>query len=181
MSLVRLALRQALLFSYFFALFTRVGDENTLWQIKPSLGSQDCPRGNPVACDQVVRFWHVQTSHFLHSHLHKSPIEKTRSQRLSTWRHWRQLSCRLQQRGYRVEKGFFYSTSACRHRHAFRCPWPHSCRIEYFACFLRGLCAFSFRKFLVCNHAKQIYPKKLPRLPHSRASRSLLQTPKSRF
>uniref|UniRef100_A0A6B2FYN4 Stromal cell-derived factor 2 (Trinotate prediction) n=1 Tax=Myxobolus squamalis TaxID=59785 RepID=A0A6B2FYN4_MYXSQ len=48
-------------------------DLNSYWQILGKHGLQS-QRGNPIKCGQKVRFQHVKTKKFLHSHQQKSPL-----------------------------------------------------------------------------------------------------------
>lgn len=50
------------------------GDSNSLWTVYLGFGSQQRASGSPIACGEVLRFKHVRTGKFLHSHLHKSPL-----------------------------------------------------------------------------------------------------------
>jgi len=48
-------------------------DVNSYWLVKGAHGKQ-CPRGTPVACGSTVRFQHLNTRLFLHSHHFRSPL-----------------------------------------------------------------------------------------------------------
>ncbi|KAK2166042.1 hypothetical protein LSH36_43g04061 [Paralvinella palmiformis] len=48
-------------------------DHNSYWQVRASMGHQ-CPRGEPVECNQVIRLTHLNTGRNLHSHHFTSPL-----------------------------------------------------------------------------------------------------------
>jgi len=53
---------------------TQDDDSNSLWQIKESYSTSPISLGTAVTCGSIIRFQHVQTRRYLHSHLHTSPL-----------------------------------------------------------------------------------------------------------
>jgi len=49
-------------------------DPNSLWQVLNAYNKEVKPLGTAIPCNSIVRFLHVQTHKFLHSHLHSSPL-----------------------------------------------------------------------------------------------------------
>lgn len=54
--------------------FEGAGDSNSLWLVRDGLNQLACPSGTPVRCGQIIRFMHVSTRKYLHSHLHAAPL-----------------------------------------------------------------------------------------------------------
>ncbi|KAM9330002.1 stromal cell-derived factor 2-like protein 1 [Gastrophryne carolinensis] len=48
-------------------------DSNSYWRIRGK-GSNDCRRGEPIKCGQIIRLTHVNTGKNLHSHHFSSPL-----------------------------------------------------------------------------------------------------------
>lgn len=42
--------------------------------ITQQASNSDCVRGQPIECGSIIRLLHVNTNHYLHSHLHQSPL-----------------------------------------------------------------------------------------------------------
>ncbi|KAI1708237.1 MIR domain-containing protein [Ditylenchus destructor] len=52
------------------------GDVNSHWQILPAIGDE-CLRGEPIKCGTTIRFMHLTTRCFLHSHLFPAPLSRS--------------------------------------------------------------------------------------------------------
>ncbi|ORY06823.1 hypothetical protein K493DRAFT_273917 [Basidiobolus meristosporus CBS 931.73] len=74
-------------------------DTNSFWIVKGALG-ENCPRGQPIECNSVVRLQHMNTKTHLHSHLHDAPMSNY--QEISAYQgedsgdHWKVLCSNTQ-------------------------------------------------------------------------------------
>lgn len=48
-------------------------DHNSYWAVKAAF-QQSCERGEPIKCGSLIRFQHMATGKYLHSHLFSSPL-----------------------------------------------------------------------------------------------------------
>lgn len=57
--------------------FPTLGDANSLWQLYAPFGSGSFKHAEAIKCGDIVRFKHVQTKRWLHSHgNHRAPLSK---------------------------------------------------------------------------------------------------------
>ena len=57
--------------------YPTLGDANSLWQLYASFGTDNFHHAEAVKCGDIVRFKHVRTGRWLHSHSnHRAPLSK---------------------------------------------------------------------------------------------------------
>ncbi|KAI8611595.1 MIR motif-containing protein [Chytriomyces sp. MP71] len=49
-------------------------DPNSLFVVDSAFGAEQCKRGEPFKCDDIIRLNHLNTKKYLHSHAHVSPL-----------------------------------------------------------------------------------------------------------
>lgn len=69
-------------------------DPNSLWQLAEAYGAQAARPGTTIKCGDTIRMQHAQTKHFLHSHLHSSPLT-----------HRQEISCYGDEQGQSSDSG----------------------------------------------------------------------------
>lgn len=55
---------------------THADDVNSYWVVKGRHAAEQCTRGEPIKCGDIIRLQHLQTRLFLHSHFFQSPLSQ---------------------------------------------------------------------------------------------------------